>query len=114
MWVILGPILLIMKVERVIYIELYSKFCQCCPARLRQIIHNQPSLYNFIKCRYQRLCEPEAENQLRPRHQQLWCQPLEETCKPFILHHTPHNLEPTLGILKISILYPRLDHVQRR
>ena len=70
-------------------------------------------LYNFIECRYQRLREPEAKHQFRPRHQQLRRQALEKACKPFILHHAPHNLEPALGILEVPILYPRLDHVQR-
>ena len=78
------------------------------------VYNRPPFLYNRAKCRYQRLCEPKAKDQFRPRHQQLGRQTLEETRHPFILHHIPHNLKPTLGVLKIPILYPRLNHVQRR
>jgi len=64
------------------------------------------------KRRDQRLCQPETEHQLRPRHQQLRRQPLEETRDAFILHHRAHNLEPRLRVLEISILDTSFDDIE--
>jgi hypothetical protein len=66
------------------------------------------------KRRNQRLRQPKTEHQLRPRHQHLGRQPLKKTSKTLIPNHTPHNPKPTLRTLKIPILNPRLNHIQRR
>ena len=69
-------------------------------------------LDDFVERRDQRLREPEAKHQFRPRHQQLWCQALEEAGKPLVPRHVAENLEAALGVFKVPVLDPRLDHVQ--
>jgi len=64
------------------------------------------------KRRDQRLCQPETEHQLRPRHQQLRRQTLEETRDAFLPHHRAHNLEPRLRVLEISVLDTGFDDVE--
>lgn len=75
---------------------------------------NQPfnaQLKNLIKGRNERLRQPETEYQLRPRHEQLRRQSLEEAGDTLVLHHATHDPESRLGILKVAVLYPRLDDV---
>lgn len=71
-------------------------------------------LYDFIKRRYQRLREPEAKHQLRPRHEQLGREPLEEAREALLPHHAAHDPEPALRGLEVAVLDARLDDVQGR
>ena len=73
-----------------------------------------PVLQHFVECRNKRLCQPETEDQLRPCHEQLRRQTLEETGDPLILQHAADDLKPALGIFKIPILYSSLDYIERR
>ena len=68
---------------------------------------------HLIKGRNQRLRQPKAKHQLRPRHQQLGGQPLEETGRPFLPRHPAQDLEAGLGVLEVAVLDPGLDHVER-
>lgn len=67
---------------------------------------------DFIESWDQGLCQPETEDQLWARHQQLWRQSLEETRESFILHHTTHDLESAFGTFKVSVLYAGLYDVE--
>jgi len=67
---------------------------------------------NLTKRRDQRLCQPETKHQLRPRHQQLRRQPLEETREALVLHHRAHDLEPRLRVLEISVLDAGFDDIE--
>lgn len=67
---------------------------------------------NLTKRRDQRLCQPETEYQLRPSHQQFWCQALEEARDAFVLHHRAYNLKSRLRVLEISILDTGFDDIE--
>ena len=69
--------------------------------------------YNLPKRRYQSLCQPEAKDKFRSRHEQLRRQSLEEASHALILGHVAQDPEPALGILKVSVLDPGLDDVER-
>lgn len=62
----------------------------------------------------QRLCQPEREGQLRPRHQQLRRQALEKRRDTLLPQHAADNRKAAPLDLKVLILYPGLDHVERR
>lgn len=68
-------------------------------------------LYHLVERRYQCLCQPEAEDQLRPSHQKLWRQPLEEAGEPFVPHHVPHDPETAFRVIEVSVLYPGFDDI---
>ena len=106
-----------MEAERRIYSGADLSLANIYPYGQKASIHSSSSsffLYNFVECRYQRLRKPEAKHQLRPRHQQLGRQALEEAREPFLPRHTAHDPEPALRVIEIPILDPRLDHVQGR
>jgi hypothetical protein len=79
-----------------------------CKGLTAPVLHYRP------ECRYQSLCQPKAEHQFRPGHQHLRRQSFEERQDALILEHLRDDPKPTLWVLKVSVLYPGLDHVQGR
>lgn len=67
--------------------------------------------YNLSKSRYECLRQPEAEYQLRPRHEQFRRETLEETRETLLPGHIRQDSETALRVLKVAVLYPRLDDV---
>lgn len=71
-------------------------------------------LHDLVECGYQRLRKPERKRQLRPRHQQLRHQALEEGGRTFMSRHHSNNLDTRLLNFEVLVLYPGLDDIQRR
>ena len=71
-----------------------------------------PSLQPLIKYRYQRLRQPKAKDQLRPRHEQFRRQALKEARKPLVLRHITQDSEAALWVVEISVLDPRFYDVE--
>lgn len=71
-------------------------------------------LHNLTERRNQRLSQPKRERQLRPRHQQLRRQALEETQHPLVPRHVGHDAPPALPDLEVAVLDARLDDVEGR
>lgn len=62
----------------------------------------------------QRLCQGEREHQLGSCGQQLGCQSLEKRGNTFVLGHVSQNGNSRFRIVKVSVLDPGLDHIERR
>lgn len=71
----------------------------------------RPCLHNLVECGYQRLGQPEREDELGTCHQELRCQALEERSETLILHHVGNDSEAALGVFEVPVLYPGLDNV---
>lgn len=59
------------------------------------------------------MSQPETENKLGPRHQQLGSQSLEEASDAFVLRHVGQDSESGLGVIEVAVLDTGLDHVER-
>ena len=57
--------------------------------------------------------QPEREHQLGSCHQQLGRESLEKGREALGAHHLGHNLEAALGVVKVPVLNPSLDDVER-
>jgi hypothetical protein len=93
-----------------------------CPASLlkplpknlgRYCTQSRHPLHDLVEGWNQGLGQPEAEDKLRSSHEKLRRQALEEGRESLVLDHLGDNSEPALGVFKIAILYPCLDHVER-
>lgn len=69
-------------------------------------------LHDLAESWDERLRKPETEDQLRPSHQHLWYQTLEERSGTLMLSHIRNDPEARLWVLEIAVLYPSLDDVQ--
>ncbi len=66
-----------------------------------------------IKRRDQCLCQPEGEDQLGARHEQLGDQALEEGRGTLVARHVSQNAETALWVVKVTVLDTGLDDVKR-
>ena len=92
-------------------------YIQRVPTTLRSPFPLQPPpllSHHGPKSRNQRLRQPKTKHQLRSRHQQFRRQPFKKPPHAFLPRHIPNNPQPTLLVLEILILNPRLDDIQRR
>ena len=80
----------------------------------RSTPESKVGLHDLVESRDKRLRKPEGKRQLRPGHEQLRHQSLEERRKPLLPRHIPNDLDTRLLDFEVLILYPRLNHIQGR
>lgn len=75
---------------------------------------NSPRLLaeSNIKGRNQSLSQPERENKLGARHQELGHQTLEESTGALVLSHVGQDTEARLGVVEVAVLDTGLDDVK--
>jgi len=71
-------------------------------------------LHDLVEGGDESLGQPEGEDELGTSHQQFRHQTLEEGRRAFVPSHVGEDLEAAFRVLKVSVLYSGLNHVQRR
>ena len=71
-----------------------------------------PARKSGIKRGDERLRQPEGEDELGARHEQLGDEALEEGAGALVLGHVGQDAEAALGVVEVAVLDAGLDHVE--